>query len=373
MTGLQLVDRWRQFVTQYLVCTPAQSLVLTLWAMHTWVYLHFGATPYLSIVAPTKRGGKTTALDLLALLSRNAEKFATVPMKTVVRMIEANDGAITILIDEAEKLSGRGLSLGDTRTMLATGYQRGAMHAVAVGQGFAKFRTYAPKAFASIGDLHPILLDRSILFDLERGKPTLLMTNNEERARSEASDLVAAFAAWAKSQERIPFVDPTWLTSSRDRQIWTPLFSLAALLDIGKHATDELVAFSVDASQLKAKYLDDPRVYHSSAAEQDAEDRAMSERLLRDVASLIDGGTFGAERNVHTATLINALRSIPVAPWRSWHGEGLNETTLAAFLSIHGVPTNQTVWTGSGRKNRVAAKGYKIADLRAAAAKLPKD
>jgi hypothetical protein len=334
MTGQQLIDKWAAWIRQWIVMTPEQSLVCAVWAMHTWIYEQFAATPYLSITATTKRSGKTSLLVALGMLSRNGKQQATIMTKTIVRMIAGYEGRVTFFLDEAEKLSaGR---LDDTRTMLATGYQRGASHAVSSGKGFDEFPTYAPKCFATIGDIQDVLRDRSIVLDLGRGAPPKSLTLYRSQAEQEAAELVGEFLDWWKhaNVKRIPIVDPVWLTSARDREIWTPLFSLATLLQLGKREMDLLVGFSVDNANMKQLPA---RRYHSAQDETDAEERTMSERALHDLmAAFKDDETFLPSREA-----VDRMRAVATAPWRTWRGAGLSEVLLAALVTRYGVQTVQ--------------------------------
>src|SRR5687768_7488369 len=126
MTGQQLIDRWIAFFRRYVVMSDQQALVVALWAINTWFYDRFASVPFLEVVATTKRSGKTTLLNCLKMTTRNAEMFAIVRILTVLRMIEAFEGRITVLIDEAEQFSKP--SLGELRSGIATGYLEGAQH-----------------------------------------------------------------------------------------------------------------------------------------------------------------------------------------------------------------------------------------------------
>lgn len=363
MTGQQLIERWTAFLRQYLVLETTQDLVLALWAMHTWIYERFGATPYLSITATHSQAGKSNALKATALLSRNSRVYSTIRPLAVVRLIEQNDGAFTCCLDEAEKL--RSASLGDTRSLLATGYQRGSTHPLTVGQKVVEFRTFCPKAFASIGDIQPILRARSIIIDMRRGTPARSFTLEYETAQAQADELIGEFVNFMKAskQTRIAVVDPVWLSQPRDREIWTPLFSLASFLGLHKDALDALTGWSVDNAHFK---LLPPREHYSAQDETDAEERTMAELALRDIkASYRDGETF-----LPSAVIVDRMRAIVTAPWRSWRGHGLNEIVLAALLSRYGLtPTTARVSTrADGKKTREDSKtlrGYAVKDVAA--------
>lgn len=361
MTGQQMVDRWVAFLRRYVVMSEQQALVVALWAINTWVYEHFPSVPFLEIVATTKRSGKTTLLDVLRMVTRGAEKFAIVRILTVLRMIEAYEGKVTILIDEAEQFSKP--SLGEQRSGIATGYKSGAQHAISVGKGFQRFRTFAPWAFAQIGNVHDVLRDRCIEIELERGKPTRVLSEWDTTAKAEAEELIAELVEYARTQAsknngkmHIPIVPADWL-SGRERELWTPIVSVAAWLGIHADTMKALQIASVDLGLLKTL---PPKVWHSAQDELDAEEKDAAERVLQDVRSVLQPG----ETAIFSRVLVERLRAIGTAPWRAWRGNGINEITLAALLSRYGLQPD-TVTIGKGRKTRQQAKGYKVRDIQA--------
>lgn len=361
MTGQQLIERWIAFVRRYVVLTEQQALVVALWAINTWVYDHFPAVPFLEIVASTKRSGKTTLLDVLKKITRGAEKFAIVRILTVLRMIEAYEGKVTILIDEAEQFSRP--SLGEQRSGIATGYKAGSQHAISVGKSFQRFRTFAPWAFAQIGNVHDVLRDRCIEVELQRGKPDRVLSEWDTTADAEAQELIAELVQYSATVAKngrlhIPIVAADWL-GGRERELWTPLVSVATWLGAHADTMRALRVASVDLGLLKTL---PPKVWHSAQDEQDAEERDAAERVLADLLKVLQEG----ETFIASAVAVERLRGIDVAPWRAWRGNGINEITLAALLARYGVQP-EVGQIGKGRKGRVQARGYRVKALRDAA------
>ncbi len=360
MTGQDLIGKWVAFLRRYVSMSESQALVVALWAINTWVYDKFASVPFLEIVATTKRSGKTTLLDCLKMLCRGGEKFAIVRILTVLRMIEAYEGKVTILIDEAEQFSKP--SLGEQRSGIATGYKSGAQHAVSVGKGFQRFRTFAPYAFAQIGNVHGVLRDRCIEIELERAKPERVLSEWDTTANAEAQELIAELIQLSATKLKdgklhIPVVAAEWL-SGRERELWTPLVSVASWLGIHADNMKALRVASVDLGLLKTL---PPKVWHSAQDEVDAEDREMAERVLADLRSVIaDGETF-----IPSNVAVERLRGIDTAPWRAWRGTGINEILLSALLARYGVAPD-VGQIGKGRKDRKQVRGYKVTAIRAA-------
>lgn len=353
-TGQQLVERWIAFIRTYVSMTEAQGLVVALWAINTWLYDRFSAVPFLEIVATTKRSGKTTLLDVLKMLTRGAEKFAIVRILTVLRMIEAYEGRVTILIDEAEQFSKP--SLGEQRSGIATGYKAGSQHAISTGKTFTRFRTFAPWAFAQIGNVHDVLRDRCIEIELERAKPERVLSEWTETAQAEAQALIAELVDYSKQSAhktggtlRVPIVPAEWL-SGRERELWTPIVSVAHWLNLHADTLKQLQIASVDMGLLKTLPA---KVWHSAQDETDAEDRDMATRVVQDIRSVVAPG----ETFIPSSVLVDRLRGIAIAPWRMWRGNGLNETTLAALLDRYGVgPVQKRIKP----KPASAVRGYDV-------------
>lgn len=359
MTGQQLIEKWVAFLRRYVALSEGQALVCVLWVLNTYVYERFPVTPYLEIWAMGKRSGKSTLAEIMALMCRGGRVLATIRVLSMVKLIEAKEGAYVPFIEEAERFAKA--NLGDERSIIASGYRRGAVHELEK----ASYRTFCPKAFVLIGNVHEIIRDRCISLKLERATPEHNWTLERYTAESEIDDLIVAYRELAKSGQmdviktddgpRFHPVDPAWLTSARDREIWTPLFSLAHALRLGKATMETLQRASVDLSILKTLPA---VVYHPSQEEQVGDDQNAADAVLRDLLSVLKPG----EAFITSADAVTRLHGIATAPWRAWRGDGLNALTLSALLQRFGIESaNQRV--GKGRKAAVL-KAYKVADLR---------
>lgn len=357
-TGQHVIDKWIAFIRTYAYLTDGQALVIALWAIHTWLYERFAAIPYLEIVATAKQSGKSTVLHLLKMLcSGQPDIRLVIRVLSIVRDIEAANGKTTILIDEAESL-GSG-NLGETRQMMAGSYLEGAKHSVYVGRKRQTFRTFAPYAFAQIGNVHDVLRDRCIEIELERHAPTLYLSEHRAEAREQADACISALVSYSRQAgtgERIPIVAPDWLRT-REREIWTPILSIAHWLKLHADTMRLLQETSTDLALLKTLPA---KRHYSLQDETDAEDRSMAERVLADIRSVLPL----TEPVIASTTLVDRLRAIPTAPWRKWRGTGLDETVLAALLSRYGISPDR-VQFGKGRKGRTQARGYRSRDLHA--------
>ena len=375
-TGQQLIDGLRAWLRRYIVLTPAQELVIALWIVHTWLYERLGrTTPYVEITG-VSGSGKTALLDAMMMTSRGAEKLQTIRTMYICRRIREQAGLCTILIDEAEKLASD--AFGDQRSMLAGGYREGGVHGVTVGKGTVRFPVWCPKAFTSLQSLTPVLHNRSIPIWMELGQPPASLSVEYDRAKAIAGELVDAISRVLGGVQRVEYitgedgelqpivtgrrptrkivtVEADWL-GERDREIWTPIISLAHTLELNPRTIAELERASVDLSSLRGV----ERKCDVKEFDADARARSMAVRLLHDVRACIVPG----EAFIPTAVLLERLHAMPKAPWRVYQRTGLTDVGLYQLLGAHGLES-VVGQLGKGRKERKQFKGYRVKDLMA--------
>jgi hypothetical protein len=356
MTGLQLIEMCRKFLRRYVAMSPAQELTLAIWCLHTWVYDKLAlTTPYIEVTGASG-SGKSALMDACMLLSRGAELVTTIRTLYMCRRIAETEGALTLFVDEAERLSSG--AFNDQRAMLASGYRKGAVHGVSVGHATVRFPTYCPKMFATTRSMTPILHNRAIPIWMLTGRPEAHLNVTEmARAEAVAGEIIAQFKDVVKQHPRFIGIDADWLKNERDREIWTPLVSLAGSIGADKKTMDELIAASVDLSSLRGI----ERRMDSVPEDENAKERSYAVWLLKDVQSILAPDAEYASAH----ELVDALRSLPASPWRTYGNAGLNEITLAQLLGAFGLKSDvRTI--GKGRKNRKQFRAYLASEIRKA-------
>lgn len=367
-TGEQLIGAIRGWLRRYLVLTPAQDLIMALWIIHSWCYERLGrTTPYVEITG-VSGSGKTALLDALTLTCRGAEKLQTIRTMYICRRIREQAGLCTILIDEAEKLSSD--SFGDQRSMIAGGYRDGGVHGVTVGKGTIRFPVWCPKAFTAVRSLTPVIHNRCIPIWMELGNPAASLSVEWDRAKATAGELVDAISRVLGGVQRVEYipgedgeltpivtgrkparkvvsVEADWL-GERDREIWTPLITLAHTLELSAETIAEVERASVDLSALRGV----ERRCDVKANDEAARERSMAVRLLHDVKACIQPG----ESFIPTAVLLERLHAMSKAPWRVYQRAGLTDIQLAQLLGAHGLQA-KVGQIGKG-KTRKQVRGY---------------
>jgi len=82
-----LADLERVFV-RYVFLPTGASVALPLWTLHTWTMDAGDISPFIVLVSPTKRCGKTTVLIILSYLTPKAELASNVSPSALFRYVE---------------------------------------------------------------------------------------------------------------------------------------------------------------------------------------------------------------------------------------------------------------------------------------------
>jgi energy-coupling factor transporter ATP-binding protein EcfA2 len=359
--GQALVDAIEAHFAKYLCFDgPNDALVVAMWALMTWTFHRFYSIPYLGI-GGKKNTGKSTLLTALAGVCKNATTMVASSSAPMFRKLLSTGGELTILIDEAE---GNSKESKDTiGAFMNAGYKRGTTISKVIGKDVIDFPVFCPKAFAAIGDLNDALRSRAIRVWMERGKPAADYFG--ETADIEAMGLVQAIKSTVLPIiSTVEAVYPSFLTA-RDREIWGAIFGLATALRVDARTMDRLTQAAADNSAIKTQRK--ITLQELTASEGDWIEQEYSRRLLNDILLVVRED----ETKIGSADLAHRLINLPTGPWRRFKGESLDVLMLANLLALRGVqPTTVDLSTRENGKRIVRkAKGYKIAQLREAAAR----
>jgi hypothetical protein len=333
--GATLLRELERFIRRFVVLPPKTCLPVVLWAMATHVFDEFSVFPYLSIVGPTRRCGKTRLLRVLELVAHNPRRAAGISEAALFRLVEAESP--TLLLDEAESLRGKGERPEALRQLLNAGHGEGAVVYRCVGQEheLRSFRVFSPKALAAIGSLPDTLADRSVTVAMQRKKPGQGAERfSARRVGPEGEELRARVAAWVECwrgeiAEAYEGLRVEFLEDDRAAENFEPLFALLFVADLGRF--EELRDCAVALAAGKA------------AADEDEDLRL---RLLADIRRVWPAG----QPSVFTSNLLALLRREEGSPWA---GEvELTPRKLARWLRLFGAEP-RTVRAGA-----VTAKGY---------------
>ncbi|MBZ0253684.1 MAG: hypothetical protein K8I02_10125, partial [Candidatus Methylomirabilis sp.] len=173
--GAPLLSALADAIAAYVVVPEGAADAMALWSVFAHAHDAFYFSPYLALLSPEKRCGKTTAVGVLARLAPRALPVSSVSGAGLFRAIETEGP--TLLIDEVDTMNLR--ENDGVRAVLNSGHTREAAFTLRCegdDHRLRRFSTWAPKVFAGIGRLPDTLEDRSIVVRLRRKLP-------EERVR----------------------------------------------------------------------------------------------------------------------------------------------------------------------------------------------
>jgi hypothetical protein len=293
-SGAHLLASLEDLFRRHVVVPLGVPLVLSLWTVNTYIFETFDYFPYLALVSPVKRCGKTSVLKLLTSLAHRAQFTVDISDAALFRLVDARRP--TLLMDEAENLQRSGL-----RAILNAGFEQGATVPRCVGQQVQDFEVFCPKALACVGRLPDTVADRSIIVRMKRAKRGEKVDELRRRNLGNVAPLAEEIRAWATSNE--PCVAEAYHQNAveflpgREADLWEGMFATIRVA-----APERIAELKDTATRLAAE-----------KAEYDTDsEMSIGIRLLSDIRA-----AFGAEGTevMPTSRLLGELRNLPDAPW----------------------------------------------------------
>lgn len=335
--GNALLQAIKSAIERYVVLPEQSAIAAALWVLHAHAHDAAFISPFLALLSPEKRCGKTTMLQVVGTLSPRRMFASNITPAALFRAVEKYRP--TLLIDEAdtflrerEELRGI-LNSGHTRT---TAY---VVRTVGDNHEAATFKTYCPKVVALIGKLPDTLEDRSLVLPLRRKGAG----ENVERLRADKLECMEPVCrqAWRWAQDNIDALkthDPDVPTELHDRAAdnWRPLLAVAELVggDWPERARTAATALSCREA---------------------GDTESLREMLLSDIRNLFD------ERNadrLFSEDIVEALAEMEDRPWPEMSkGKPITKRRLASLLARFKIKP-KTVRIGGETK-----KGYARKDL----------
>jgi putative DNA primase/helicase len=345
--GATLLSDLERVFTRYAFLPTGASVALPLWELHAWTMDAGDTSPFMVLVSPTKRCGKTTVLIILYYLTPRSELASNISPSALFRYVE--DIRPTLLIDEADSFMKDNEEL---RGILDSGHTKAAAHVIRNVEINGKhkprrFSTWAPKAIATIRELADTLEDRAIVLTLQRKPRRAKVERLRKRDNEEFAVLRRKAARWAADNfAKLADPDPQIPDALNDRAAdnWRPLLAIADLVgeDWPKRAREAACILSGEG--------------HDTSA--------INVELLADSRK-----AFGESEVMTSADLVAALVADPERPWATWgkRDKPLTQNQLARLLRPFGIISETVHPLG-----RADAKGYKRAHFEEAwAAYLP--
>jgi putative DNA primase/helicase len=303
------------------VLPPGATVAVALWTVHAHAHEAAEVNPFLAIVSPVMRCGKTTLLRVLGQLVPRMLATSNITPAAIFRTVDRFRP--TLLIDEADTFIRQSSEMrgildgGHTRRTASIVRTTGEQHEA------RQFSTWCPKAIALIGRLPATLQDRSIVIPMKRREPGEYVERFRERKLADLDPLSRRAARWAKDHfAKLRSADPLVPDALDDRAAdnWRPLLAIA------------------DAAGGDWPRLARGAALRLSGSEQRLED-SLGTQLLGDIKTIFDDqpsspGT--ASGRISSADLIAALVAAEDRPWST-----LNARQLAQHLAPFDIAPKQ--------------------------------
>jgi hypothetical protein len=339
--GAALLDQLRAALCRYVVLPSGEAAdAVVLWVAATHAQPAWEHATRLGITGPAKRCGKSRLLEIIKATVHKVIPAVHASTAALYRSIESDDPP-TVLFDEVDALFGtrrQAEANEELRALINAGHSRGwpILRCVGPDQQVTQFQSFAMCALAGIGNLPDTITDRAVNIRMRRRAPhetvkpfrSIRDQPALHRLRRELHQWVRAHLAQLRDAE------PDMPVEDRAADTWESLIAIADLAG----------ADWPDRARLACKQLT------ASAAEADT-DANIGTRLLTDLRTV-----FSDAAKLHTATILDRLRTIEEAPWA---GRELSPHDLAKILSQYGVRSKDVRETGTGP----ARKGYDRTDL----------
>lgn len=333
-----LLDQVAGVLDRYIVLPGEhERTALALFTAHTWVIDGGHATPYMLIVSPEKRSGKSRLLSVEEVLVARPWGVVGASEAAVFRKIAKHKP--TMMLDEIDAVFGSNTERTEPlRAILNAGNRPGATVARCVGENkdVEDFPIYCAKLLAGIDSGHRIpdtIRDRAVTIHMQRKTGAEPVERFRHRdADAEARPTREGLERWAVGAvDLLLEADPDLPVELDDRaaEAWEPLLAIADMAGGEWPARARQAAIALSGGE-------------------DRDEVTTGTLLL----GAIRDAFADADRMPSTDLLeaINADDELPFGGWRE--GKGLDSRRLAKLLKPYGVRP-RTIWLDGD-----SAKGY---------------
>jgi hypothetical protein len=340
-----LLDSVERLLRRYVVFpSEHEAVALALYVLHTWALDAAMATPYVLVISPEKRSGKTRLLEALELVAREPLRTSSISEAGLFQAVEK--WRPTLLIDEIDRLFGSRSERSEAVSgVINAGNRRGAYVIRGSQDGEpVRFGTFCPKVLSGInnGKVPDTVTDRAIVVAMRRrgggdgavddlfpGEMTETLAELRGRLDDWAAENMGALTAWRR-KVRISALD------DRRQEAWDQLLAIADLAGArwpqrAREAAEHIAGAAIDAGEEN----------HGHALLV----------ALRDVFER-EGSPLASK------VICKALNDDEMLPFGGYsHGAGISARTLARLLRPYGI-TPRVVRVGAG-----TPRGYAEADF----------
>jgi putative DNA primase/helicase len=315
----ELLNEIANTLRRFIVMPPESVTTVSLWAVLTFIFDSFEINPYLAIVSPEKKCGKTTLLKLLLLLVCRPLPTSNCTPATIFRVIPKYKP--TLLIDEADTfLNGD----SEMKGILNSGHTRETavvFRTTGDDQDVKGFSTWCGKAIAAIGKLPATIMDRSFVIAMRRKvSGEKVESLRFVKVKTELDPIRRKAARWATDNfMSIGLSDPAVPSGLDDREVdcWEPMLAIA-----------------------EAAGGNWPKLAHEAALalseSMQSEDDSLRTVLLEDIQNIFESES--PLPRMRSQDLVDALNEMKDRPWPELNkGKPITQNKLARLLKPFGI------------------------------------
>lgn len=224
-----LADQADDLIRKHCILTEHERTAIVLWSLSTFGYDNYRIFPRLALISPERRCGKTTTLEVISTLCKMALSSSNLTPATLIRLRQITE--LTLVIDEADTFIKN--AEGDIKGILNSGHNRSTATAIrCTGDAVTPtvFDVWYPIVLASIGALHDTLMDRSLVINLKRKRPTDITIPIPPTLADQMLPYQQQALAWFINNQHVlkaNQVRPPYRGNDRAVDNWVPLFTLA--------------------------------------------------------------------------------------------------------------------------------------------------
>ena len=306
-----LADQADDLISKHCILTEHERTAIVLWSLSTFGYDNYRIFPRLALISPERRCGKTTTLEVISTLCKMALSSSNLTPATIIRLRALTE--LTLIIDEADTFIKN--AEGDIKGILNSGHNRSTATAIrCTGDAVTPtvFDVWYPIVVASIGALHDTLMDRSLVINLKRKRPTDITAPVPPNLSDQMLLYRQQALAWFIANEqalKANQIRPHYRGNDRAVDNWVPLFTLVNQM----------------SEYWQQRCLS---AYENLVQEDEME---LPTRLLHDIRRV---WSVWADETIPSQELLNELLKDDTAPWGS---EKLQSGKVARMLAPYNI------------------------------------
>lgn len=224
-----LADDMATLIKRHCVLKDEEVDATVLWIISSYLINGFGIFPKLSLISPEKRCGKSTTMEVISAMAKDGLLTSNVSAAVMYRLTEQYE--LTLFIDEADTFLKNGNP--ELVGLINSSHNKNSSNILrCTGDDHTPraYSTWMPMVLASIGELPPTIMDRSIVINLRRMAASECVDRVPGNLLAACQPIRRKLLSWCEAHFEIiesnP-VEPPKIGNDRAADNWLPLFTVA--------------------------------------------------------------------------------------------------------------------------------------------------